>query len=334
MSRTGDLLAVALLTLGCQQARCVAPASLGSLSPVERQQADFYGAIAGEGPGVKIEWALAGTPVVFGGDTELTLRVLHAANPSELMRPNLAERVEWKALFSTIHNSPDGVPGEFHYRLKPRAVGEFELPLPKYRYYQPRASEGRRFQVAFAEPPKLTVLPAAPIETPRVPIPIDAPVRFFDDVPLSSRSVSPSPPAGYWWSLLIGGLMGSPVAVAVWRWRNPDAARLARIRREKSTRTALDALRIAGRSHDPAERISRALLRYFADRWHIPPSARTPREVAAALLAEGRPPEMAAGAEALLAACDRARFAGAADSGVSLAADAVLLIARWEGAAE
>ena len=331
MSRIGERLAAALLTLCCQQCRGEAPISLDALTPIERQQADFYGAIAGDGPGVKIEWKLGPSPVEPGGDTELTLRVHRAANPAELTRPNLAERPEWKAIFGGIGDLPAAIPGEFRYRLKPRAVGEFELPLPKYRYYQPRATEGRRFPVAFAEAPKLAVIAAASTDVPRVPVPIAAPPHFFEDAPFPADTASPSPPAAYWWSLFAASLIGVPCTIAIWRWRHPDAARLARLRREKSTRTALDALRIAGRSSDSPERVSRALLRYFADRWHTPASARTPRELAAALVADGREPTLIAESEAMLGRCDRARFGGAADNGVTLAADAMRLIECWEG---
>ena len=145
MSRTGELVAVAVLVLCCRQARCEAPTSLDELSPVERQQADFYGAIAGDGPAPKVSWTLGCTTVELGGDIELTLTVQRAVNPAELRRPNLAERPEWKAIFGGIVDLPSAAPGEFRYRLKPRTVGEYELPLPKYRYYQPHAPEGRRF---------------------------------------------------------------------------------------------------------------------------------------------------------------------------------------------
>jgi hypothetical protein len=331
MSRIGKPLAIALLALCCQGARSASPKTLGELSPVERQQADFYGAIAGEGPGVKIAWTLERATVELGGDTELTLKILHAVNRAELLRPNLAERPEWKSLFGGIGDLPGAAPGEFRYRLKPRAIGEFELPLPKYRYYQPRAPEGRRFQVAFAEAPKLTVIPPAPVELPRIRIPVEAPAHFFDEEPLPSRSAS-APPAGSWWLLLFLGAFAPTVSVALWRWRNPDAARLARIRRAKSARTALDAIRSAERAADPAGAIARALLRYFSDRWHITPTAGTPSEVSVALLADGRSPAMAAEAEALLALCDRERFSAHSDSEVSLAELAGRHIARWEEA--
>jgi len=333
MSRTGDLLAVALLTLCCRHAWCASPTSLGELSPVERQQADFSGAIAGDGPTVKVTWKLGRPSVELGGDIELTLTVLNAANPDELQRPNLSERPEWKALFSEIRDSPGAIPGEFRYVLKPRAIGEFELPLPKYRFYHPRASEGRRFQVAFAEAPKLAVLPPAPVSVPHERIPIEAPADFFEE-PASSGGAPTSPPAAYWWMLLASVALGVPSTIAIWRWRNPDAAKLARIRRAKSARGALDALRKAERAPDSAEAVTRTVLRYLADRWHIPPTARTPSEVAAALIAEARAPEMAAEAESLLALCDRARFAGSERGDSSLPALAARLIERWEGAAE
>jgi len=74
MSRTGRLLAALLLTIGCQRTLGQTPTSLAELSPVERQQADFYGAIAGDGAAVKATWRLGAQTVGLGGDIGLTLR--------------------------------------------------------------------------------------------------------------------------------------------------------------------------------------------------------------------------------------------------------------------
>ena len=329
MSRTGRLLAALLLTIGCHPARGQSPASLADLSPVERQQADFYGAIAGDGAAVKATWTLGSRTVILGSDIELTLRVEHAVNHGELLRPNLSERPEWKAIFSEVGDVPAATPGEFRYRLKPRNVGEFELPLPRYRYYHPRAPEGKRMRAAFSEAVKLTV--TAPVEPPRIRIPLEGPSHFFDEDPSPRGSGSPSPPSAYWWTLFILALLGTPTAVALWRRWNPDAARLAHIRRAKSVRTALDALLKAEGSPDFAERVARAMLRYLAERWNLPASARTPREVMAALDDGGQPPEMGMEAESLLGRCDAARFGDAGDTALSLPGDAARLIGRWEG---
>lgn len=323
MSKIGDVLACLFLA-SAAWARAETPTSLEQLSPVERQQHDFYGAIAGTGPAIAVSWTLGAASVPLGGDIELTLLVKHAVNAAELERPDLAERPEWKELFASIADVPDADPGTFRYRLKPRNIGRWELPVPKYRFYDPRPPEGRRFQLAFARGPTLVVEPAA-VVGPTLRIPMEAPSRFFDEPPLSTRT-SAAPPAVYWWALLVVGVCGPPTWVAVWRWRNPDAARVARIRRAKSVRAALDAL---GRA-DHAE-VAVITLRYLRERWRLPALAQTPREVAAALRMESVPDERLREAEALLNRCDAARFGAGDDNGLSLAAEARVLVERWEG---
>ena len=334
MSRTGDLRAVLVCgwfaTVG-SSVRAESPVSLDRLSPLERQQADFYGAIAGMGPAIAVEWRVEPNRIELGGEVELTLIVRNAANPAELQRPNLTDKPEWKALFGAIQEVPAAA-AEFRWRLKPRNDGEFELPVPKYRYFNPRLPEGRRFQVAFAEAPKLSVRPPAVVEVPQARVPLDAPPRFFEEVPQAADQ-SAAPPASDWWALRAFGTLIPPGWIALWRWRNPDAVRLARIRRAKSVRAALDGLREAERSPDPGASVSGIVLAYLRDRWRLPYSARTPREAAHALGAAEFPPERIRDIESLLARCDEARFGGGGDTGPSLVEATRNLIARWEGAA-
>ncbi len=305
------------------------PASVERLSPVERQQSDFYGAV---GTGVTAAWTVDPARVELGTDIELTLTVANAENPAELLRPNLADRPEWKAIFGAFRDSPDSTPGAFRYRLKPRNAGAFELPIPKYRFYNPRLPEGRRFQTAFAAAPNITVIPAVVVPAPSAKIPIDAPDRFLGDPPLSSAA-SASPPIWYWWVLLAIGATVPPAGIALWRWRNPDAAKLARIRRARSVRIALDALRKAERSVEPASSVSKIALRYLVERHRMPASAHTPREVSDALRKEGWLPETLGEVESILARCDAIRFGAGIDSGLSLVEMTRRWIERWEGAA-
>ena len=310
-------------------ARAQPPASVERLSPVDRQQSDFYGAI---GSGVTAAWTVEPARVELGADIELTLKVANADNPAELLRPNLADRPEWKAIFGGFRDWPDSTPGAFRYRLKPRNAGAFELPIPKYRFYNPRLPEGRRFQTAFAAAPNITVIVAVVAPAPNARIPLDAPDRFFGDPPSSSGAPA-SPPARYWWALLAIGALFPPAGIAFWRWRNPDAAKLARIRRARSVRIALDALRKAERGSDPAASASKIALRYLVERHRMPASAHTPREVSDALRSEGWPTDKLGEVEALLARCDAIRFGDGTDSGLSLVESTRRWIERWEGAA-
>ena len=330
MSKIGELplvLALAFASVG----RAEPPTALGQLSPVERQQSDFYGAIAGTGPPVAVAWSLGAQKVSPGGDIELTLTVKNAVNPAELARPNLADRSEWKEMFGAVLDLPGRPAGEFRYRLRPRNPGRFELPIPKYRYYNPRLPDGRRFQVAFAQSPVLVVEPPGSIVEPSVRIPLVAPTQFFEELP-SAAEGSESPPPILWWALLAAGVLAPPARVATWRRRNPDAARLAKIRRAKAVRAALDGLEKAERSSERAEYVAKIALRYLRERWRVPPSAQTPGEVTRALRTEGIDPDKLGEVEWLLKRCDEARFAPVDDNGVSLAVAARSLIVRWEGA--
>ena len=328
MSRIGKGYACMWLAFAAT-ARAQPPASVERLSPVERQQSDFYAAI---GSGVTAAWTVEPARVELGADIELTLKVANADNPAELLRPNLADRPEWKAIFGGFRDSPGSSPGEFRYRLKPRNAGAFVLPIPKYRFYNPRLPEGRRFQTAFAAAPNITVIPIVIASEPGAQIPLDAPDRFFDDPPSSSGAPA-SPPAWYWWALLASGASVPSAGIVFWRWRNPDAAKLARIRRARSVRIALDALRKAERGPDPTASVTKIALRYLVERHRMPASAHTPREVSDALRSEGWPPEKLGEVEAILARCDAVRFGAATDSGLSLVESTRRWIERWEGAA-
>ena len=330
MSRIGELLAVVCIALGSTVQADIA--TVEQLSPVERQQADFYGAIAGTGPAVAVAWRIDPPRVTLGADIELTLTVKNAANVGELQRPNLAERPEWKERFSVIRDVPGTVPGEFRYTLRPRNVGTLELPIPKYRFYNPRLPEGRRFQVAFADALNVVVLPKPSMENVSVPTPLDAPPHFFEELPAFGRS-SVSPPSVSWWSLIAVAGLAPPTWIVFWRWRNPDAAKLAKIRRAKSVRVALDGLRKAERSPEPVAIVSQIVLRYLWERWHVNSMANTPIEVAKAMRAEGLPADKLGEVAELLSRCDEARFAPGADNGMTLVAVARLLVERWEGAA-
>ncbi len=328
MSRIGEGFVCAWLALAVP-ARAQPPASVERLSPVERQQSDFYGAI---GSGVTTAWTVDPARGELGTDIELTLTVANSDNPAELVRPNLADRPEWKAIFGGFRDSPDSTPGTFRYRLKPRNAGAFELPIPKYRFYNPRLPEGRRFQTAFAAAPTITVMPAVVAPAPSAKIPLDAPDRFFGDPP-SSSGASASPPTWYWWALLTLGIVIPPAGIALWRCRNPDAAKLARIRRARSVRIALDALSKAERGPDPAASVSKIALRYLVERHRMPATAHTPREVSDALRGEGWPPEQSGEVVAILVRCDAVRFGAEFDSGLSLVESTRRWIERWEGAA-
>ncbi|MEO2088113.1 MAG: hypothetical protein ABGY75_01270 [Gemmataceae bacterium] len=309
--------------------------SVNDLSPVDRQRDDFYGAISG-GKKVTAAWALSTDKAKLGADLTLTLTVTNAANPHELSRPPLADRDDFRKLFGVIEDipgpapPPDAAKVEFRYKVRPRAEGAFRVPELKYLYYAQAAPPDRRFQTAFVAAVPFSVskppVPKSPV------VPLDGPPQFFQ-----VRSAAVFPPAGgpgpWWWAGLLGGAAVLAVGWIVgWRVLNPDAARLARVRRTRAVRVSLDRLRAAGRSPDPTAATAAAFRRYLHDRFGLPYSATTPAEVAAGLTGLNLPPDRIAEAEQLLRACDAARFAPVGDAPVS-PTGAVRLIERWEGVA-
>src|SRR5262249_29071821 len=128
--------------------------------------------------------------------------------------------------------------------------------------------------------------------------------------------------------LVVGGWL------VVWRVIFPDAARLAKLRRNRATRNALDRLKKAPSTPHPARVAAFASGQSLTARFGVPPPAHTPTEVAAALRDVEQPAERAADAEAFLRACDATRFDRSDDTGLSLVNQAESLIVAWEGAGE
>lgn len=317
----------------------VAPAaprpSVNDLTAVERQKDDFYGAMSGGGK-VTAAWTLSSDKAPFGSDLTLTLTVTNAANPHELSRPPLADRDDFRKLFAAIEDipgptpPPDATKVEFRYKVRPRAEGAFRIPELKYLYYAQAAPPDRRFQSAFIEAVPFSVIKPPVAKSPVVPL--DGPPPFFQVRGEAMFPPSGRPPAWGWAGLLGGAAVLTIGWVVGWRVWYPDAARLARIRRTRAVRVALDRLRAAARSPDPTAATAAAFRRYLHDRFALPHSATTPAEVAAGLTELNLPPDRIADVEKLLRACDAVRFAAAGDAPVS-PESAVRLIERWEGVA-
>jgi hypothetical protein len=307
--------------------------SVRDLTTVERQKDDFYGAIAGR-ERVTATWTVSPIAVELGGDITLTLTVANAANPHELTRPPLADRDEFKRLFSVVADLPGPPPAPtataavFRYRVRPRAAGAFEVPEVTYLYYAKRAAANRRFQTAFVEAVPFTV--TKPVAKSAVAVPLDGPPRFFALRSNGPFARSGGPGACGWFVLVVVAAVGGLGWVVVWRRVFPDAARLAKIRRTRAVRVALDRLRKATTSADPTAATAAVFRGYLAARFGVPSAAQTPPEVADALRQVGVDVGRVADAEGLLRGCDAVRFAGSGDTAVS-PATAVMLIERWEG---
>lgn len=321
----------------------VRPPTLDDIPPLDRLKENFYGALDVSGKGMTVEWS---APKTVSRDTEftLTLIVRGAANPHELVRPDLRKFDEFKQRFQLLdkpdHSEPTADPSaqeaRFNYRLVPRAVGDVDVPRLVYLYYRPKAAEMDRFQTIGAKSLRIKITEPAPksIAT-GLATPIEAPEEFFT---LTEEEPSAWSPGLFAWLLPVAAI---PFVVLfwllVWQVYFPDAARLAKLRRNRATRMALDRLKKAPSSADPADPAGAAAFafrQYLTARFGLPPSAQTPTEVSAALRDAEQPADRATDAEAFLRACDAARFNQLSDSGLSLVTQAELLILDWEGAGE
>jgi hypothetical protein len=307
--------------------------SVNDLTPLERQKSDFYGAIVDTGPRVEVAWSVSTSSVELGGDLTLTFTVRHAVNPHELIRPPLADRDEFRQLFSVIEDmtGPPGDPTatrvEFRYRVRPRNTGKFWIPEWKYGFFRKSAGQ-TRFHTSYAE--KLPFTVTKPPVKPSAAVPVDGPLRFFELRSNGPFARSSGPSAAWWVGLFGGAAILTAGWVFGWRMLFPDAIRLAKIRRHRAVRIALDQLRRAAKATDPTAATAAAFRGYLTARFGVPSSAQTPPEVTDSLRQLGFDETRVNAAEVLLRNCDAARFAGANDAAVSPRA-AIELIERWEG---
>jgi hypothetical protein len=311
--------------------------SVEDLPPVERQARDFYNALAAGPKGVEAAWAVDPPTVPVNGELKLTLTVRHATNPYELAKPDLRKLAEFTSRFQVLDRTdppaaPDAAEARFTYGLRPRSTDVKDIPPLKYVYFRKVGRDWKPFTAYAASVPLTVTAPAAKPTPAAPPVPLDAPEEFFT---LAEERQPTANPGRFGWLLPVAAV---PVLVAVWvglwRWLFPDAVRLAKLRRNRAARLALDRLKKARASADPAGAAAAAFRGYLIVRFGMPPAAQTPAEVSAALASVECPADRAAGAEAFLRACDAARFTPSADDGLSLALQAEALITAWEGGDE
>jgi hypothetical protein len=295
---------------------------------------DYYGA---HGPAVRVRWELESKAVHAGADLNVALVVTGAQNPTEIVKPDLRKLRAFDAFQVTNAPDPPRDAGakevRFAYKLAPRSTAVTEIPELKFHYYNARAAEGRQFPATRAAAVEITV--AEPPKAVRPVVPIEAPEHLFR-VPTGPGVLGPRPFVPSVWAWLAAALVG-PVAALGWflAWRQlfPDAARLARLRRSRAARRALDLIRKAHRAPEPPAAIANAVLGYLRARFPLPESAVTPSEITAALRELGVPAGDAEQVGAVFRACDEARFAPASNNGASLTARAETAVAKLEALA-
>lgn len=321
----------ALLVFASVVAAQPARPSVKDLSPLDRQKEHFYGAIAGARR-VAVTWTVSPASAPMGSDITLTLTVSNVSNPHELVAPPLADMPDLQRLFSTIELGQQPKPDppesrvEFRYKVRPRNEGNFTIPELTY-VFAVHAGGRTQFQTTRAEAVTFSVTkPVVPKADPR---PLDGPPSFFEL--REGRFVRSGAPGVGWWIGLFGGAIMIGFAwVFGWRWMYPDAARLARIRRNRAVRTALDRLRVAPKRADPLAETAAAFRGYLIGRYGVPYTAQTPHEIAGALQKLDFPAERITTAEQLLRESDAVRYGGAVHTLVTPAV-VVALIELWEG---
>lgn len=312
-----------------------------SLVPVSAQPTFWErkeGYYQARGVGVTAAWSADRTELPEGEALTATLTVRNVQNPREVVRPDLRKLPDFNDRFQ-IEDLPGPPPAadakevRFAYQLRPRSREVDRLPSLDFFYLNPRIKDADPFMNARAKGLALAVTAAAP--KPRPPaVPLDAPEHLLviaTGPELLDRGPF-VPSAGAW---LLAFALG-PVAAVGWyfAWRRlyPDAARLARLRRRRAARRAIDAARRAHRTPDPAGTVAAAVLGYLRTRFPLPPGAETPADVGAGLREAGLPEPEAEEVVAFFRRCDAARFGPPGDNAVSLASAAESLVERLEAA--
>ncbi|HEY3788158.1 MAG TPA: hypothetical protein VGL71_04845, partial [Urbifossiella sp.] len=315
------------------------------LLPKASAQPEFFeptqGFYKARGAGVSATWSLDRETLPADGVLTATLTIRGATNPQEIVRPDLAKiRDDEGHLPYSERFQIEDVPGQptsanarevtFVYRLRPRNEHVDKLPSLGF-YYDTGKKVGNPFQKTWAKGPKLTVTAAAKPKP--AALPLDAPDRLFA-IETGTHLLESEPFATSWIAWLLVFSMGPLMAAAwyaIWRRIYPDGVRLARLRRNRATRRALEAIRRAGRSADPAAALAAAVIGYLRTRYPLTPGVETPGEVGESLRDPlAGTPDLIENIVDFLRHCDEARFAPFGDNSLSLSAGAELLITRLE----
>ncbi len=288
--------------------------------PVANRVEPFSGAV-----GRKFAVTMSAEPLeLLAGDTlTLTIRITaDGAWQQPPKRPDLRRHEKYVRFPKSFHiengddrHDPAGPSWEFVYRLRPLSEGVTEVPRLPFVYFRP----GQGYQTLSAPALPLTVrarseVTAAEVQGPDGASPV--PEQMFQlaqgthVLERETLGVFPEP-----WILIVFAL-GIPCLCGgwygFWRWKNPEAARVARQRRSRAAQRALHSLsRITpGDAEQQARDVSLVLAGYLKSRFDLPGATPTPDEVAAHLTAAGVRAETGEALRAFFAACDGVRFAG------------------------
>ncbi len=225
---------------------------------------------------MKVAWSLDRTTIPEDGELTATLTITGATNPQRIVRPDLKKLIDFQSRFA-ITDNVDPPPGEgatevkFTYLLRPRSRSVDKVPMLEFYFYNPTASAGKSsFPLATARFVPITVTEAPKNEPPMIPL--GEPDRLFV-VATGQQLLEKGQFVPDYWLWLVVGLSGPLCALGwlvVWQRVFPDAVRLARMRRSRAARRAIDAIHRANRASDPPAVIAAAVLGYLRTRFPLP----------------------------------------------------------------
>jgi hypothetical protein len=306
-------------------ALCYSPSVRGepvTIPQVGRPEKDFYGA---SGSPVRVRFEADRVNLRKDESLTLTLIVSNLLNPQDVQPPKLNSLVDFQRHFQidapSEENPIEKNERRFRYRLQPRSSGTIFIPRFIFRYYHPGfgqqpdsatwfpSARTDPIEIIVTEPEQKVVLPV-PMLIPEFTETIETDLNNLKERPswLSERwswfAIILTPPI-----LVIGGLV-------VWQWRYPDEARLARLRRNRAARQALDAMRRARslpRSEQPIVLVQEMKI-YLCERFGISSRAGTPAEMEQALTEVGLPVTHQSSIGDFFRQCETSRFAPAASN--------------------
>jgi len=308
---------------------------------VGQPSSDFYNAA---GSGVKIQADAEPRELSTNDRLTFKLTITNLLNPAEVEKPSLKKLPDFAGY--QVDESPELDPkidprrrGQrvFVYKLRPSSEKQTFIPAVTFYYYDPALRvPPERPQLAFPlrRTSAIEIRVHAPsVTNPGVQIPVDVPQFALSLASGNALSPERSELPGWLWRL---ALVAPPFLAIGWlfAWRAlyPDAARLARMKRNRAVRHALNALANVKRANavESAGMISQIVIAYLRERFDLPLEARTQREIAEYLERIDIAPEHVEQASQLFRACDAARFGPAPVVATDLADAAERLVVALE----
>jgi hypothetical protein len=277
---------------------------------VGRPREHFYNAV---GEQVRVELHANPTDVRVEDSLTLTIQINGAVNPDQVERPDLRALEEFASRFhiddldeASAKETPTGV-RLFRYRLRPKNEHLRAIPPLLFRYYDAKLDY---FPTTISNSIPLHVRPRIVAES--TGMPMQEPIFLFHIAEGPALLTRQLPRSG--WPEMLLAFFSPALMCAVWfgwwRYRHPDEAKLAHLRRSRSVRHALDELRRLSKHASPsqADDVASIFRLYLQQRLDLPQHAGTPAEVANYLNGRGYPTANVERVVALLEQCDAARF--------------------------